>query len=175
MIWMALRHLVSVLLLPVTVTVVVPIWLARRNGLTFLAPATPPEWVAVAAGVPALVVGLSLFAASLARFAVQGQGTLAPWDPPKRLVVVGPYRYVRNPMISGVVFVLIGEALLLRSAPHLLWAVAFPLINLVFIAGFEEPQLEGRFGDEYRTYCRHVPRLVPRRTPWEPDDTTDLR
>jgi protein-S-isoprenylcysteine O-methyltransferase Ste14 len=53
--------------------------------------------------------------------------------------------------------------------------VAFALINLVFIAGFEEPQLEGRFGDEYRTYCRHVPRLVPRRTPWEPDDTTDLR
>ena len=60
-------------------------------------------------------VGLLLFAASLRQFAVRGKGTLAPWDPPKHLVVEGPYRYVRNPMISGVLFVLLGEALVLRS------------------------------------------------------------
>jgi protein-S-isoprenylcysteine O-methyltransferase Ste14 len=173
MIW--LRHLVSVLLLPVTVTVVVPAWLARRNGLAVQIPTTALEWAVVLTGGLALLVGLALFAASLARFAVQGEGTLAPWDPPKRLVAVGPYRYVRNPMISGVVFVLIGEALVLRSTPHLWWAAIFALVNLVFIAGFEERQLEQRFGESNRTYCRHVPRLLPRRTPWAPDEPTELR
>jgi protein-S-isoprenylcysteine O-methyltransferase Ste14 len=173
MMWV--RHLLSVLLLPVTVTVVVPTWLARRSGLMLAVPATALEWVAAAAGLLALMVGVLLFAASLTRFAVQGQGTLAPWDPPRRLVVAGPYRYVRNPMISGVFFVLVGEALLLRSTPHLWWAAAFALVNLVFFAAVEEPQLERRFGDEYRTYCRHVPRLVPRRTPWTTDEPSDLR
>ena len=97
---------------------------------------------------------------------MEGKGTLAPWDPPRRLVVRGPYAYVRNPMISGVVFVLFGEALLLLSRPHLEWALLFLLINAVYIPLLEEPLLRERFGDEYREYSRHVPRLMPRLTPW---------
>jgi protein-S-isoprenylcysteine O-methyltransferase Ste14 len=53
---------------------------------------------------------LARFASSLRRFAGEGESTLAPWDPPRRLVVTGPYRFVRNPMISGVIFLLLGEA-----------------------------------------------------------------
>ena len=169
---LALRHLVSVIVLPVTVTIVVPLWLARRNHIPMELPASPLGWGAVALGLLSLATGLVLFAASLARFAVQGRGTLAPWDPPRQLVVTGPYRYVRNPMISGVVFILIAEALLLRSAPHAGWAATFIAINLVYIALFEEPQLERRFGAPYRTYCRNVRRIVPRRTPWQPETSS---
>src|SRR4051794_25639515 len=100
---MVLRHLVSIAALPFTVAVVVPLWLARRNGLA-LAAAAAPLALAQLAGVLVLAVGLVLFASSLRRFASDGKGTLAPWDPPRELVLRGPYRYVRNPMISGVVF-----------------------------------------------------------------------
>jgi protein-S-isoprenylcysteine O-methyltransferase Ste14 len=62
-----------------------------------------------------------MFASSLRTFAFEGQGTLAPWDPPLQLSVTGLYRYVRNPMISGVLMVLLGEGLVLRSFPHLQW------------------------------------------------------
>jgi len=108
-----------------------------------------------------------LFVASLRRFATEGEGTLAPWDPPRRLVVRGPYRYVRNPMISGVAFVALGLSLVLLSWPHLEWALLFFAINAVYIPLVEERGLRERFGAEYENYCRHVPRLVPRIHPWE--------
>ena len=107
-----------------------------------------------------------LFVASLRRFVREGEGTLAPWDPPQQLVVHGPYRYVRNPMISGVIFVLFGEALVLLSRPHAIWAAAFLALNLIFIPLVEEPRLAGRFGDSYREYQKHVPRIWPRLRPW---------
>jgi protein-S-isoprenylcysteine O-methyltransferase Ste14 len=69
-------------------------------------------------------------------------------------------------MISGVVLLLFGEALVLLSRPHLEWALLFFLINAVYIPLLEEPLLRDRFGEEYREYCRHVPRLVPRVRPW---------
>ena len=116
-----------------------------------------------------LLIGLALFFAALPRFAFEGRGTLAPWDPPRHLVVQGPYRFVRNPMISGVVLVLAGEAMLLRSRPHTLWALAFLALNLVYIPLLEEPLLRLRFGNAYREYCRHVPRIFPRIRPWVPD------
>jgi protein-S-isoprenylcysteine O-methyltransferase Ste14 len=71
-------------------------------------------------------------------------------------------------MISGVIFVLLGEALLLRSIPHLVWAVVFVALNATFIPLVEEPQLATRFGDAYRRYCEHVPRFLPRVRPWTP-------
>jgi len=162
------RHLLSIAILPLTVTVVIPIWLARRNQVSLSMGTTSTELVGQLLGVASLGVGLGLFAASLRQFAVRGKGTLAPWDPPTRLVIQGPYRYVRNPMISGVVFLLVGEALTLRSWPHGQWALLFLAINLVYIPLAEEPQLERRFGASYREYRQHVGRLLPRLRPWEP-------
>ena len=97
----------------------------------------------------------------------EGDGTLAPWDPPRRLVVRGPYRFVRNPMISGVIFVLFSEALILRSLPLAAWAATFLVINLIYIPLSEEPMLRARFGDDYEEYCRHVRRFLPRVRPWQ--------
>jgi protein-S-isoprenylcysteine O-methyltransferase Ste14 len=127
-------------------------------------------WASVVIGVPLLVIGLTLFTASLRRFAKDGEGTLAPWDPPRKFVVTGPYRFVRNPMISGVVLILFAESALLRSRPHLWWALAFLAANMVQIPLMEEPMLRARFGAAYDEYCRNVRRLIPRLTPWTPDD-----
>jgi len=166
---MWLRHALAIAVLPFMVTVVIPLWIARRHALAPALAADFPGLLLQLAGLGVLGLGLVFFIASLRRFAGEGKGTLAPWDPPRALVVRGPYRYVRNPMISGVVLVLAGEALLLCSLPHGLWALAFLTLNAIFIPLVEEPQLERRFGEPYRTYCRHVPRVLPRLTPWTPE------
>jgi protein-S-isoprenylcysteine O-methyltransferase Ste14 len=164
------RHLLSIAALPLMVAVVIPAWIARRDGVRVGVGQEASELLVQAVGIGVAIIGLLLFASSLRRFATEGDGTLAPWDPPRRLVVRGPYRYVRNPMISGVVFVLFGEAAMLRSPSHLVWALTFLGLNAVYIPLLEEPQLERRFGKPYVEYRRHVPRLVPRIRPWNPPD-----
>jgi protein-S-isoprenylcysteine O-methyltransferase Ste14 len=160
------RHLLAIAALPAMVTIVVPLWLARRNRTPHAMATTALQVLEQVGGVFLLAIGVFLFAWSLRRFAGEGEGTLAPWDPPRKLVVHGPYRYVRNPMISGVVIVLFGEALMLRSMPHLTWAVIFLVSNAIYIPLFEEPGLRRRFGESYLEYCRHVRRLLPRIHPW---------
>jgi protein-S-isoprenylcysteine O-methyltransferase Ste14 len=164
-----LRHLLAIAILPYMVAVQIPIWIARRNGVTWALGSSPAAVAVQAAGMAVLALGLLLFSASLRRFATEGEGTLAPWDPPRRLVVRGPYRFVRNPMISGVVFVLFGEALVLRSMAHAEWAALFLALNLIYIPLVEEPMLVARFGESYLEYRRHVPRLWPRLSPWSSD------
>src|SRR5262245_48891462 len=144
MIWF--RHLLSIAILPFTVPVLVPAWVARDRGVSFSAGATVADIALQLAGVVLLALGLTFFIWSLRRFAVEGQGTLAPWDPPRNLVVRGPYRYVRNPMISGIVLFLFGEGAVLLSWPHTIWACVFLGLNLVYIPLLEEPQLARRFG-----------------------------
>ena len=162
------RHLFALAVLPFTVAVVIPVWLARRNAVSLALAQTSAQVALQACGVAILGLGLSLFSASLRRFIREGRGTLAPWDPPRHLVVAGAYRFVRNPMISGVLLVLIGEALLLLSWPHVMLALIFFVINAIYIPLIEEPRLAVRFGESYREYCRHVPRLLPRWPPWQP-------
>ena len=167
MLW--LRSLLSIALLPFTVAVLVPWWIARANGIDLALGNGALAEALQALGVGLLLVGLGLFAPSVLRFAVDGRGTLAPWDPPRTLVVRGPYRYVRNPIISGVVFALAGGSLVLLSWPHAVWAAIFLAANLVWIPLVEEPELAERFGAAYDEYCRHVPRVLPRLRPWTPD------
>jgi protein-S-isoprenylcysteine O-methyltransferase Ste14 len=161
-----IRHLVAIAVLPFTVTVLIPVWLSRRSDVRFAAGATASEIAIQIAGVVFLAIGLLLFTASLRHFITQGKGTLAPWDPPKKLVVSGPYRYVRNPMISGVLFIVFGEALVLRSWPHGQWALLFLVINLLYIPLLEEPMLRVRFGSAYDVYRQHVWMFIPRLRPY---------
>ncbi len=168
--WMIVRQLVSIAILPFTVTVLVPVWIARANRMAFVAPRGAVAYALSAAGLAVLGIGLALFGSSLFLFWTRGRGTLAPWDPPRVFVAEGPYRYARNPMISGVVLVLLAESMVLRSWPHARWAGAFLLINLVYIPLVEEPMLSARFGGSYAAYRRNVPRLIPRLRPWRPDN-----
>ncbi|HJQ20232.1 MAG TPA: methyltransferase [Gemmatimonadaceae bacterium] len=166
-----LRHAIAILLLPFIVVVVVPGWLMEARGgwvtqLPAELTAAPPAAIAAhAAGGLLLLLGAALFAWCLALFAGVGRGTLAPWDPPPHFVAIGPYRYVRNPMILGVLGVLVGEALIHRSPRLAAWALAFWLLNEVYFILLEEPMLEQRFGESYRAYRASVPRWVPRRPP----------
>lgn len=163
-----LRHLLSILLLPFMVTVVVPRWLLGMDAMRWGGTAAV-DGLSRGAGAVVFAMGFALFAWCVALFARVGRGTLAPWDPTQRLVAVGPYRHVRNPMISGVLLMLAGEALLMRSVALALWAAAFLLINHAYFLLSEEPGIERRFGESYRVYRSHVPRWIPRITPWRGD------
>jgi len=95
------------------------------------------------------------------RFAVEGEGTPAPVDPPKILVVRGIYRYTRNPMYVGVVSALIAEALFFSRTLLGVAALLFFLGSHLFVILYEEPHLRRLFGAQYEQYCRTVPRWVP--------------
>jgi protein-S-isoprenylcysteine O-methyltransferase Ste14 len=170
-----IRQLFAIAALPFVLAVLIPIWIARTNDVRLALGTTTTHLLAQIAGLGLLLIGLLLFVSSLRRFATDGKGTLAPWAPPRSLVIYGPYRYVRNPMISGVVLVLFGEALMLLSGPHVQWALIFLVINFIYIPLLEERQLKERFGEAYIEYCRHVPRLLPRLTPWTPTTSDDSR
>ena len=163
---MWLRHLFAIAVLPFTAAILIPVLIARRNATTLAVGDSPGAVLIQLGGVSLFAVGLLLFVQSLRRFASEGKGTLAPWDPPRALVVRGPYRFVRNPMISGVVFVLFGEAAVLASRPHAVWAVLFLAANAIYIPLLEEPMLAARFGASYEEYRRHVPRFLPGLRPW---------
>ena len=156
------RHLRAIGLLPVTVAAVVPALILWRNGAELAA------WPLATAGIVLIAIGLVLVSWTVALFARIGKGTLAPWDPTSRLVVVGPYRHVRNPMISGVLAVVLGEAALFGSVPLLVWFGAVFAVNSVYFPLVEEPGLRARFGEDYEAYSAAVPRWVPRLRPWEP-------
>ena len=94
-------------------------------------------------------------------FALVGKGTPAPFDPPRRLVVRGPYRFVRNPMYIGAGLALFGAALVYRSWPLAGYGALFLLALNFFVLFYEEPTLRRRFGEEYQAYCRRVRRWWP--------------
>jgi protein-S-isoprenylcysteine O-methyltransferase Ste14 len=166
---MALRQLASFVALPFTVAVLVPIWIGRRSGSHFVSGSDLVSLAFLLGGYATAAAGALLVTWSLYYFWTRGRGTLAPWDPPRRFVVSGPYCYVRNPMIGGVILVLFGEAMVLRSLPHLEWAGLFLLLNAVYIPLLEEPMLRARFGAPYTRYSGHVRRFLPRLTPYESD------
>lgn len=159
---LARRNVLAILQLPFVVTVVVPACLLLLEG------SGTRSWPLGLLGLAMMTAGLTVIVTTVRLFIHLGDGTLAPWDPPVRLVVAGPYRYVRNPMIAGVFPVLIGESLLFHSVAILLWCAGFVAANVVYLHFSEEPGLRHRFGEEYLTYAANVPAWLPRWTPWDP-------
>jgi protein-S-isoprenylcysteine O-methyltransferase Ste14 len=167
---MILRHLLAILLLPFVVVVVVPRWLlhsvqlraldSRWDTVTWIGSASIPT------GTALFLSGLALFFWCVGLFVRVGRGTLAPWDPTRQLVAAGPYAHLRNPMITGVLAMLIGEALIFRSWVVAAWAMLFLFANHAYFILSEEPGLERRFGPAYAAYQANVPRWIPRLSPW---------
>jgi protein-S-isoprenylcysteine O-methyltransferase Ste14 len=148
-------------ILPVTVTGVVPIALIAATGAWHgLEPAY------AVAGALFYLAGLTMLVFTTRLFALH-HGSLAPWNPPTEMVVVGPYRHSRNPMISGVYAMLLGESLAFLSPWIAGWALAFIVGMSSHIFFQEEPLLRQRFGDSYLRYCQYVPRWLPRLKPYE--------
>ena len=95
-------------------------------------------------------------------FALIGKGTPAPFDPPRKLVVRGPYRFVRNPMYIGATTALAGAAVFYQSVALAVFVALFVVATHLFVVIYEEPTLKRSFGSEYETYCRSVRRWWPR-------------
>jgi hypothetical protein len=166
------RHLISCLVFPVTMTIVIP------GLIVILADVRAPDLgAALTVGlgtVSGLLIagGLAMLIWTVVLFDREGKGTLGLGNvmgEPVRLVVRGPYRHVRNPMISGVLAILLGEAAVVVSNWLLLWFAIFLTFQMIAIRFWEEPHLAQRYGSDYLNYRQNVPRWIPRITAWNPD------
>ena len=156
-IWLALRSIAWTVLLPGLYAGYFP-WRFFGLAQVQLRLERPLHLVALLC----IGLGAGLLGACIWEFARSGRGTLAPVDPPRELVVRGLYRYVRNPMYLSVTLIVLGEVLLTRSRPLLIyWAIWFVAVNL-FVIGYEEPTLRRRFGAAYDRYTHEVGRWIPR-------------
>lgn len=156
-----IKHIRDIIILPFSVAVIIPYLCYDKDQTLFSAnPFNKPL------GIAFVILGLSLFSWTVYLFRNFGKGTLAPWTPTQKLVVKGPYQYCRNPMITGVFFILIGETLFLNSTGILICGAIFFIVNTVYFILSEEPDLYKRFGEEYLHYKKHVPRWIPRLTPY---------
>jgi len=159
----------SIIALPFNVTIIIPAILLfffsfhMAWGFAF-----PYHFLLMIISGVTFILGLVIVISAIRQLIQRGKGTLAPWDPPKKLVVSGVYRYTRNPMISGVAIILLGESILFGSWLLLIWFILFSTVNYIYFIVGEEPLLEEKFGADYREYKKNVPRLLPRRTPWKP-------
>lgn len=124
------------------------------------------DWLtARIAGGVLIVGGGVILVRAFTDFALRGIGTPAPIAPTQRLVVDGPYRYVRNPMYLAVVAVIVGQALLLGQPGLLAYAALVALATGTFVVAYEEPTLAQQFGAEYDAYRAEVPGWLPRLRP----------
>ncbi len=157
-------------MLPVTATILIPTAIVALTGAVSIGWGLPSPYHLAPhlLGLASVGSGLLLLIKTVVLFEKVGEGTLAPWDPTQRLVVRGVYRYVRNPMISGVVLIVLGEAAFVGSLPLLYWSAFFFIANAIYMPLSEEPGLARRFGDDYLLYKKNVPRWIPRVTPWTP-------
>ena len=138
-----------------------PLWFARLER-TELTPRNVWAW-------PIFAVGFALSFWCAMEFALRGLGTPAPFDPPRRLVITGLYRWVRNPMYVGLGLALVGEALLMPQIARemLVMMAVLAIVVSVMVVKREEPALRRMFGAEYDDYCRAVPRWIPRLRPFD--------
>jgi len=155
---LALRSIFFTLLVPGTVTVVIPYFIACHGRAAQFSQWTLWRY----AGLLPLAVGAGIVLWCIWDFAVVGHGTLAPIDPPTQLVARGPYRYVRNPMYVGAVLVLLGEAALFVSVALVIYCAVFFVVAHSFVVLYEEPTLHRQFGQSYDAYRRSVRRWWPR-------------
>ena len=154
---------IFLLIAPMTVAGLIPYWITRWRmessfgSLPFLR----------IIGVLFILAGVPVLLDSFGRFAIQGLGTPAPVFPTRHLVVKGLYRYVRNPMYVALLLVVTGQALFFGNLRLLEYAAVLWLGFHLFVLAYEEPTLRATFGDEYKTFCAHVPRWIPRVRPWD--------
>ena len=121
-----------------------------------VAPATTR--VPQVAGMIMVAIGTVIALWCVFTFVFIGKGTPAPFDPPRKLVVRGPYRFVRNPMYIGAGMTLAGAALYYQSLLIFIYAALFSLITHLFVVLYEEPTLRRTFGSDYEAYCSRVNR-----------------
>jgi protein-S-isoprenylcysteine O-methyltransferase Ste14 len=165
------RHLLSVLAFPATMTVFIPALIAWITGVDAPDLGTWQGLLLAIGGAALVAFGLAMLVWTVFLFDRVGGGTLGVGDvmgEPVKLVVRGPYRHVRNPMMTGVLCIQLGTAIALASPWLFGWFALFFTLTLIAIRVKEEPHLRKRYGAEYDEYRQNVPRWIPRPTAWEP-------
>lgn len=158
------RWVGALLLLPINVLIIIPAIFLDLNAPEFN---NWTSWLSVVTGF----LGLALVVSCVRLFAKSGgDGTPAPWDPVANLIITGPYRYVRNPMLSGVIIILFSEALVFWSLSFFIYTTLFVLLNMAYFPLVEEPGLIKRYGAAYKIYMNNVPRWIPLIKPYNSDD-----
>ena len=165
------RQLLSILAFPVTMALVIPALIVIAADVQARSPSSAASIGLVTIGGLLIAGGLGLWTWTVVLFHRVGKGTLGIGDvmgEPVNLVVRGPYRHVRNPMITGVLCILLGEAAVTVSGWLLGWFAIFLTFQVIAIRFWEEPHLVKRYGNEYVEYRRNVPRWIPRISAWDP-------
>ena len=148
----------SAVVLPFNVTIVIPFLILYLTHFEY----KMPSIFQMAVGLSLLMAGLFLAVWTMVLFHKIGKGTLAPWAATKHLIVEGPYKVTRNPMITGILAVLAGETIILNTLSILYWLILFFIINCIYFKLYEEKDLERKFGEEYTEYKKNVPMWFPR-------------
>ena len=156
-------------ILPFLMLIVLPLGINTAELHWANRPFAATSYAMLLAGSLIGIGGLVLLITSIRFIIIYANTTVMPWVPSESLVVRGPYRYLRNPMILGVVLVMIGEGFLFGSKGILILALIFFIGNTIYFIFSEEPKLEARFGEPYLAYKANVHRWWPRLQPWEPD------
>ncbi len=151
----ALRSLLFLIVAPGMVAGYIPLALLRNGRQVETGVFAYLAW-------PLWLIGGTILLWSFWNFLHEGRGTPAPIDPPKELVAVGFYRYVRNPMYVGVLATIIGHFLWFGTWNLLLYAGLVFLAFHTFVTLYEEPTLKRTFGAAYEDYLQRVPRWIPR-------------
>ena len=149
------RAVIAFLAVPGVVAFIVPLWIATSS-------VSRQAFNPVALII--LAVGIFLLLWCVRDFYIAGRGTLAPWSPPKHLVIVGPYRLSRNPMYVAVIIILSSWAIGFSSFMLALYAVAVVTLFHLRVIFHEEPWLAGEFGEKWTRYRADVPRWFGRRS-----------
>jgi protein-S-isoprenylcysteine O-methyltransferase Ste14 len=149
-----LKNLLFTILIPGMVAVYVPLVITcGRRINTHL-------WLLVI-GILVMALGAAIYAWTVWDFASFGRGTPLPIDAPKKLVVKGLYRYVRNPMYLGVILVILGWTCIFADGWLLVYALGVGIAVHLFVVGYEEPRLNNLFGEQYEAYRASTGRWVP--------------
>lgn len=148
----------AIIILPINVTIVIPCLILYFSKFQY----NIPNIIQIIFGIILFIFGLFLAIWTMILFNTIGKGTLAPWAAPKHLVVEGPFKIVRNPMITGVLSILTAESLILNSINLFYWMIIFFIVNCIYFKLFEEKQLEKKFGQEYWEYKQKVPMWIPK-------------
>ncbi len=164
------RHLLSVLLAPAMMTIFIPALIAATADVDAPDFGTTRGWLLAVCGGLLIAFGLGMLVWTVVLFDRIGEGTLAIGSP-VNLVVRGPYRHVRNPMMTGVFCIQLGTAIATASPWLFGWSALFFTVTVIAIRAVEEPHLRRRFGSDYDEYRGHVPRWFPRLTAWQPSPT----
>ncbi len=151
----ALKTLLFTIVAPGTVTALLPYFILTRTHASSIGPF---RYI----GIPVVCLGIAIYAWCAWSFAFKGRGTPAPIDPPKKLIIEGLYRCMRNPMYVGVLTILAGEVFWFASPMLLVYAGIVAGVFHAFVRLYEEPKLQNLFGGQYTAYCNTVPRWWPR-------------